>query len=489
MKYTAPFLPGLHLQSLRKKPRSTAQIMADEMMHKKDKSLLGLKACFGRFIPESFLKNNMKGHHSRHRIFSKETTFWAFFSQIIDADGGCAEVVKKLKTYLAFNSDQSLSVSTGSYCKARKKLEETDMVEILQHTSESFHVNLDDQPLAGRRVIVVDGTGLSMPDTSENQDEWPQISSQKTGCGFPTMRLLGCFDLATGAILSYAVGNKKKHELPLLRQQEGTFKEGDIFLGDKGFCSFYDVDRLREKGVDSVIPLARRIPKTEQTCIKKLANNDLLIRWERPAWYKKAPLPKDEWNQLPKELLLRQIKVDIEQPGFRVKSFYIITTLLDPLIYSAKGIADLYYRRWSVELFFRDLKTTTKMDILRCKSPAMIRKELLMYFIAYNAIRHLIYETAHAHEKDPMRLSYKGALQALRQAEVYFNRAALCPSEILRIRENLLDSIRTNIIPFRPGRSEPRCLKRRPKSYQLLTAHRHEMIEIKHRSKHSAKVA
>ena len=129
------------------------------------------------------------------------------------------------------------------------------------------------------------------------------------------------------------------------------------------------------------------------------------------------------------------------------------------------------------------------MDILRCKSPAMIRKELLMYFIAYNAIRHLIYETAHAHEKDPMRLSYKGALQALRQAEVYFNRAALCPSEILRIRENLLDSIRTNIIPFRPGRSEPRCLKRRPKSYQLLTAHRHEMIEIRHRSKHSAKAA
>lgn len=112
-----------------------------------------------------------------------------------------------------------------------------------------------------------------------------------------------------------------------------------------------------------------------------------------------------------------------------------------------------------------------------------------MYFIAYNAIRHLIYETAHAHEQDPMRLSYKGALQALRQAEVYFNRAVGCSSEILRIRENLYDSIRTNIIPFRPGRSEPRCLKRRAKSYQLLTKPRHEMIEIKHRSKYRAKAA
>jgi hypothetical protein len=489
MKNTTPFLPGLHLQSLRKKPRSSAQVVADEMRDKVDKSLLGLKACFGRFIPEDVLQNNATGHHSRHRIFNKETTFWAFFSQIIDADGGCAEVVKKLKTYLDFNGEQSVSVSTGSYCKSRKKLLESDFLEILKHTARSFHVNSDDQPLRGRRVVVVDGTGLSMPDTPENQADWPQVSSQKTGCGFPTMRLLGCFDLATGALLSYALGNKKNHELPLLRKQYDTFKKGDVFLGDKGFCSFYDIEQFRKRGVDSVIPLARRIPKTEQTCIKKFADNDLLIRWGRPAWYKKAPLHKAGWNQLPKGLILRQIKITVEQPGFRVKSFYIMTTLLDPLAYPAKDIADLYYRRWSVELFFRDLKTTTKMDILRCKSPSMIRKELLMYFIAYNAIRHLIYETAHAHEKDPMRLSYKGALQALRQAEVYFNRAAHCPSEIIRIRENLYDSILTNIIPFRPGRSEPRCLKRRAKSYQLLTRQRHEMIEIPHRSKHRAKAA
>ena len=489
MRNTTPFLPGLQFQSLRKKPRSSAQVMADEMRCKIGKSLFGLKACFGRFIPEDRLGNNAKGKHSRHRIFNKETTFWAFFSQIIDADGGCAEVVKKLKTYLDFKGHQSLSASTGSYCKARKKLKETDLVEILDHTAESFLVNDDDQPLAGRRVVVVDGTGLSMPDTPENQAEWPQISSQKEGCGFPTMRLLGCFDLATGAILSHAIGSKKSHELPLLRKQYDTFKKGDIFLGDKGFCSFYDIERFRKKGVDSAFPLARRIPKTEQTCIKKLADHDLLIHWDRPAWYKKAPLPKEEWNQLPKIFILRQIKVTVEQPGFRVKSFYIITTLLDPQLYPSQDIAELYYRRWSVELFFRDLKTTTKMNILRCKSPSMIRKELLMYFIAYNAIRHLIYEAAHAHEKDPMRLSYKGALQALRQAEGYFNQAAGSLKEIRRLRGNLHDSISTQIIPFRPGRSEPRCLKRRPKPYQLLTCPRHEMTEIKHRSKYRAKAA
>lgn len=397
-----PFFPEMHIQSLRKKPRSAAQQLADETLRKSGKSLLGLKACLGRFIPEDILKNNEKGHHSRHRIFSKETVFWAFFSQIIDADGGCAEVVKKMKAHLSFNGGQPVSVSTGSYCKSRTKLVEQDLIKILAHTTESFHVDPDDQPLARRRVVVVDGTGLSMPDTPENQANWPQISSQKTGCGFPTMRLLGCFELATGAILSYAIGNKKNHELPLLRQQEDTFEKGDIFLGDKGFCSFFDLNRLLKKGVDSVVTLARRIPKTEQTCIKKMAKNDLLIHWKRPA---------------------------------------------------------------------------------------MIRKELIMHFIAYNTIRHLIYETAHAHEQDPMRLSYKGALQALRQAEAHFNRAALFPQEIRRIREIMIDSIRTHIIPFRPGRSEPRCLKRRPKSYQLLTESRHEMNEIKHRSKYRAKVA
>ena len=357
MNNTTPLFPGFHLQSLRKKPRSSAQVMADEMRCKIEKSLLGLKACFGRFIPDDILQNNATGKHSRHRVFNKETTFWAFFSQIIDADGGCAEVVKKLKTYIDFKGLQSLSASTGSYCKARKKLKETDLVEILEHTAESFLVNADDQPLEGRRVVVVDGTGLSMPDTPENKEEWPQISSQKEGCGFPTMRLLGCFDLATGAILSHAIGSKKSHELPLLRKQYDTFKNGDVFLGDKGFCSFYDIERFRKKGVDSVFPLARRIPKTEQTCIKKLADHDLIIHWNRPAWHKKAPLPKEEWKQLPQTLILRQIKVTVEQPGFRVKSFYIITTLLDPQLYPSQEIAELYYRRWSVELFFRDLKT------------------------------------------------------------------------------------------------------------------------------------
>ena len=192
---------------------------------------------------------------------------------------------------------------------------------------------------------------------------------------------------------------------------------------------------------------------------------------------------------MPGELLLRQIKVTVDRPGFRSKSFYIITTLHDSMTYPAKDLAELYLRRWSVELFFRDQKTTLKMEILRCETPDMIRKELLMNLIAYNAIRHLIYEAARAHEKDPMRISFKGALQALRQAEFSLHEAAFSPKEIRRLRERLERAIADDIIPYRPGGSEPRCLKRRPKPFQLLTKPRHEMVEIKHRSKYRAKVA
>jgi hypothetical protein len=489
MKITQPILPGLHLSSLRKKPRSTAQKLLEEKLSKQSKTIAGLKAVFGRFIPSEILRNNASKHHSRSRVYSKENTFWIFLSQIFDADGGCSEAVRKMQTYLATQGEYWLSTSTGSYCKSRAKLKEEELAEIFDHTATSFEVQPEDQPLNGRRVVVVDGTGLSMPDTKENQAEWPQSASQKKGCGFPTARLLGLFDLASGGLLSYALGSKKSHELPLLRKQHDVFRRDDIFLGDKGFCSFFDIYKLQKVGVDSVITLARRIPKTDETCVKKLGKDDLLIHWKRPAWHKKAPLPKEEWNQLPKELLLRQIKVTIDRLGFRSKSFYIITTLHDSMTYPAKDLAELYLRRWSVELFFRDQKTTLKMDILRCKTPDMIRKELLMNLIAYNAIRHLIYEAARAHEKDPMRISFKGALQALRQAEFLLHKAAFSPKEIRRLRDHLERVIADDIIPYRPGRSEPRCLKRRPKPFQLLTKPRHEMVEIKHRSKYHAKVA
>jgi len=387
-------LPGFHLQTLRRKPRSTSQKLADKIISLKQKSFSHLGECFGNFIPGKHLRPAQKGSFSRHRIFSYENTFWAFLSQVLDADGGCQEVVRKIQAHAALKSMTLPTSSTAAYCKARQKLDCADLETILMHTARQLKNGANPNLMNGRRVIVVDGTGISMPAPPSNQEVWPQQRHQKTGCSFPQASICACFCLQTGALLSHKVGNKKSHELPMLRQQWDTFSSGDIFLGDKGFCSYYDMSSLRDKEVDSVITLARRTPVTAVESIKILGKDDLLIQWEKPKRSKASSYSKADWDTLPETLVLRQIKVTVDQPGFRVNTFHIVTTLLDPRVYPANEIADLYFQRWDVELFFRDIKTTMGMDILRCKSPEMIRKEIIVNLIAYNCIRHLMLESS-----------------------------------------------------------------------------------------------
>ena len=179
----------------------------------------------------------------------------------------------------------------------------------------------------------------------------------------------------------------------------------------------------------------------------------------------------------------------VDQPGFRVTTFYIITTLLDAQAYPASDIADLYFQRWDVELFFRDIKTTMGMDVLRCKTPAMVNKEILMTFIAYNGIRCLMNQAARQQNIPLRRVSFKGCIQALRHWETHLNQAKMNRLEQARLRRILIESIADYATPHRPGRREPRVRKRRPNNYQLMTVPRHEMKEIPHRSSYRAKQA
>ena len=435
-----------------------------------------LSTCFTHFIPAQTLQPHSSGAQSRRRLFSKENTFWGFFAQILNADGGCTEVVRKFHAFAASQSMALPSSSSSAYCQARMKFEESDLESILAHTSEQLAQRDTDDLFQGRRVVVVDGTGVSMPDTPENQQEWPQTRAQKPGCGFPQAYICACFNLQTGSLLSYELGDKKSHELRMLRKQWNTFIPGDIFPGDKGFCSYYDVFKLVDKGVDSVITLARRTPVTSQEAEQVLGENDLLIYWPKPKWTNRASYSEDEWLAMPEKLALRQIKVEVNEPGFRTQSFYIVTTLTDSSIYSTKAIAGLYFQRWDVELFFRDIKTTMGMDILRCKSPSMIRKELLMLQAADKA-------------DIPVRMiSFKASIQALRQWEPLL-KSKMNAQEQARLLSLLCDSIAVSVIHARPGRREPRCVKRRPKNFQRMTKPRHEMHEVPHRSKYRAEGA
>lgn len=482
-----PMLPGFHMPRRGRKPRSAQQVFADKIAFFKQKSFKQIGEIFDRFIPGEYLKPEQSGVMSRRSIFSKENTFWAFLGQVMDADGGCKEAVRKLQSHASLKGIKVPSSSTASYCTARKKLDERTLRNIFQHTTVNGDKSTKTGLLCNRRVIVVDGTGLSMPDTIVNQTVWPQSATQKPGCGFPSARVCACFSLESGSLLSYETGNKKNHELPLLRKQWKTFKAGDIFLGDKGFCSYYDTAKLKERDVDSVITLARRKPVSKSKCQKIFGPNDLLIKWDRPKYVPQLSYSRETMEELPEKLMLRQIRVIADQPGFRTKEFYIVTTLLDPSKYPSEEIASLYLKRWDVELFFRDIKITMGMDILRCQTPEMIRKEILMNFIAYNCVRRLMYEAAERAELHVRKVSFKGSLQAIRSWGPQFNSENLSRSEAGKLLNDLYRAVTGLPLKQRPGRSEPRCRKRRPKAYQLLTKPRHEMKEIEHRNRYVAK--
>ncbi len=489
MKNKTPLFPGFHLATLRKKPRSAQQNLANELLRFREKTFGQISSCFQNYIPGYFLFPNKTGQMSRRRLYSKENTFWAFLSQVLDSDGGCMEVVRKLQAYASLKSDIKPSSSTAAYCKARQKLNVQDLNSIFDFTAKKYVSKAISPSFHNRRVVVVDGTGVSMPDTAKNQAEWPQSKNQKPGCGFPTARICACFSLDSGVLLSYRVGNKKSNEIPLFRDQWDILKKRDIVLGDKGFCNYYDIAKLHDKNVDSVFTIKKRIPTEACNSVKIIGDNDLLVKWKRTNWSKKSAYSKADWETLPTEILLRQIKVNVQIPGFRTEAFYLITTLLDDKTYSSKSLAELYFKRWDVELFFRDIKTTMGMDILRCKTPDMVYKEITMHFIAYNCIRHLMCDSSFQTEVEVRRISFKGALQALRQWEPYLKQNANRSCKRTRILYLLYESVVDNRIPYRPGRSEPHCVKRRPKNFQLLTESRHTIKEIRHRSSYRANTA
>ena len=198
MQKPTPLLPGLHLQTLRRRPRSTQQKLACELAVLKQKSFAQLGEAFSGFIPDTLLAPSASGTHSRRRVFSKGNTFWAFLSQVLSDDGSCQEVVQRLKAYAALRGLELPSSATAGYCQARSKLSPDDIGVVYSHVISTMEAMAWGDNWHGHRVVVADSTGLSMPDTETNQEVWPQQRHQKPGCGFPSIRMTACFSLHTG---------------------------------------------------------------------------------------------------------------------------------------------------------------------------------------------------------------------------------------------------------------------------------------------------
>ena len=320
-----------------------------------------------------------------------------------------------------------------------------------------------------------------MPDTPKNQRAYPQPRSQKPGCGFPLMKIVGIFSLSSGVLLDYAKGNKHQHELALLHKLLDHFKPRDLAIADRGFSSFVLIALLLLRGVGSLFRLhqARRLDWRKG---KRLGKNDRIFTWSKPGM-KPRYLPQYLWKLVPSQLQVRVLRFHLDVPGFRSQSVTLVTTLIDAQAYPAQEVAQLYARRWKIELWFRDIKTSMGMEVLRCQSPKMVHKELEMFLIAYNLIRALMTEAGALHDLPVDRISFKGTVDAARQYSIAIAQARSKKKQQTLVAE-LLTILARDALPNRPGRCEPRAVKRRPKPFPLLNRHRHQFKEISHRNRY-----
>ena len=431
----------------------------------------------GMFEERLALPENL-GSPGRKRLFSPEQTFWLFLSQVLSADGSCRETLRKFLAWLSVERNEEASPKTGAYCKARARLPLRALEGV--HENLAGRLSAEGERWHGRTVKVVDGSSVSMPDTPENQARYPQPGAQKPGCGFPVMRIVAVFSLASGVLLDVAKGALSVHERVLFHQLWSNFEAGEVALADTGFCSYGDLYFLGQQGVDCVMPNHQRRKKGLDE-VKRLGKGDRLASWHKgpcPRW-----LTGDEWREVPERLLVREITTHVAVPGFRTTKLVTVTTLLDPTAFPKEAIEELYRRRWSCELYLRDIKIALNMDVLRCQTPDMVEKELWMHLIAYNLIREIMGQAARTHGVPTERISFKGTLATVRQWAPVLSAALLSPHERAQKLEQMLHCIARDPVPYRPDRAEPRARKRRPKNFQLLNKPRREFIETPHRGK------
>jgi hypothetical protein len=480
MRSTTPFFAAFAPLLFGRPPRSFRAELRSQAAHAE--SLSQLRAAFGSMIPDALLACEKTGVGSRQRLFDPLITFWAFLAQVLSPNSACREALRKVQAWWSLRHGIRVSADTSAYCQARSRLSDHALHQIHAHLSDRMEANVPEQARwFGRIVKIVDGTNLSMPDTAENQKAYPQSTSQKPGCGFPMMKLVGIFSLASGALLHFARGNLRVHESQLFRTLWNYLAPGDLLLTDRGFCSFLSITALFHQKVDSLMRLHQGRPVDFRRG-KRLGYDDMLTRWTKPA-RRPQTCTVEEFVALPPSIIVRQIRLRVGFKGFRTQTVILVTTLLDPLAYPAQSIRDLYFERWSVELHFREIKTVMALDILRCASPTMIEKELLLHLIAYNLIRSLMQHAALRHSVNLQRISFKGAMDTLRHFADVVQAAHGKPRKQAALLDAMLAILASDLVPCRPNRSEPRAKKRRPKNYQILTKPRRTMGNLPHRNR------
>jgi hypothetical protein len=408
-----------------------------------------------------------EGVRYRDRVFSPYVTLWTFLTQVLSLDHCCRAAVARLIAYRTACGQKPCSADTGAYCKARQRLALNAITRLVRSTASELDQRAPSKWLwKGREVLLVDGATFSMPDMAANQSAFPQSKSQAPGLGFPFARIVALISFATGTMRDLAIGpckGKETGETALLRDLLTRLQGREILLGDRYFASYFGIALLAQRGVDGLFRM-HQLRKYDFRRGVRLGICDHVVNWvkpQRPVW-----MSRDLYDRLPETLVIRELRVSVHEPGFRIDELVLVTTLLDPLAYSKDELGQLYFERWNVELDLRSIKCVMRMDVLRCETPEMVAKEIWVHALAYNLIRGVMAAAAEAHDTEPRRISFTGTLQTISAFRDMLNLTR--PETQETLINTMLEAIASHKVGNRPGRVEPRAIKRRPKQHALL---------------------
>lgn len=470
---STPFFPAF-----RSRLASLGRGVARTLPRLRQCTLSQIEAAVGRFVPaEAF----QPARFARERPYSLHRTFWCFVWQMLNEHASCREVVRQLQAVLVLQGGPALDEGNSGYCQARARLP----LDVLESTLADT-ARCADRPvspiafLQGRPVKVIDCTTLTLPDTAENQGSYPQPKFQRPGCGFPIMKLMVIGSLRGGGVLQTVRGNYYQHEMRLFHAAKSTLAPGEIVIYDRAAGHFVGAVQARAQGADLISRVAKR--QIDWRKGQGLGHGDRLVVWTKTL-NKPKYLSEQEWDELPHQITVRVVRVRVSQKGYRTRELTLVTTLLDPQFYPAEEIIQAYLRRWRMEMCLDDLKTTLGMDRLRCKSPAMVHREICALLIAHNLTRCIMAEAARVHDVPLERISFTGTLDAFRHFSVALARCGRA-SQRRRVWNELLRTLAADRVPERPDRREPRAVKRRPKAYALLNRPRRQYKETPHRNRY-----
>jgi len=422
---------------------------------------------FKGLLPDSLIEAIHQSGDVRHTVFTPLITLRAFLFQVLSPSGSCKEAVSHILIERIGLNFTANSMNTGPYCKARRRLLLTHLKQAVTTSGRALHENASKNWLwKGYRVMLVDGTTLLMPDTANNQQSFPQQSVQKPGLGFPIVRLVGLLSLATGSCVDYALGayqGKGSGETSLFALLINTLGQQDLLLADRYYTTYAIMARLMKQKTALVFRQRGNV-KSDFRRGKYLGVKDHIISYPKP---KRQPvwMTDEEYAELPNEILIRE---------FAVNGVVYVTTLMDSNTYPKKSLAVLYQQRWKVELDFRAIKTQLGMEMLRCQSAEMVKKEIAVHLLAYNLIRANLARAACLNRQNPRNLSFMAAVQLMR------NTASLCitatRAALRRLIPPLLIAMTETVIGKRKRPNQPRVIKRRPKAYPMMTKPRHEYV-------------